>query len=328
MFNIFFIAIALLSVCVGLFVIWITYQLHKEYQLNYLSTYLYFQIFFFIYGVYGILGREIAQKILQQQISPYRTIETFGHFFVFLGIPFLLFAWYMFIRLCHEIIDKKISRDFTLVIFFVLGCVFTAYGIIIGLLNLIDFGDKQSKLLSSISGYLFVILEVFVVFIALARIFVNAPKISDKKKRVALLNFAYLNLVGFGAGIIYVFFLSRHRTLGILYLFVFFAMNIPPLLYWRIYLRKNFVAPSLQITDELSWEQFIDKYKISKREEEVIRLICDGKTNKEICEILYISLQTVKDHIYRIFQKTDVKNRVLLINLIQSYKEKKGGSSS
>jgi len=42
--------------------------------------------------------------------------------------------------------------------------------------------------------------------------------------------------------------------------------------------------------------------------------------NKEISDTLFISLQTVKDHIYRIFQKTDVKNRVQLINLIQSYK--------
>lgn len=328
MSNIFFTVIAVVSVCIGLFVIWVTYRLHRKYQLNYLSTYLYFQIFFFVFGVYGILGREIAQKILQQQGSADRTVETFGHFFVFLGIPFLLFAWYMFVRLCHEIIDKKISWDTTLIIFFVLGFVFTAYGVIIGLLNLTDFGVTQFKLLSTISGFLYVFLEVFVIFMALTRIFVNAPKISDKHKRVALQSFASLNLVGLGAGIVLFFFLSRHRALGILYLFVFFAKNILPLFYWRTYLRRHFVAPALPTTDEAAWEQFVDKYKISKREEEVVRLICDGKTNKEISDILYISLQTVKDHVYRIFQKTDVKNRVLLINLILGTKEKKGDGIS
>ncbi len=323
MSNVFFIAIAVISVCIGLFIIWVTYRLHRKYQLNYLSSYLYFQIFFFVFGVYGILGREIAQKILLQQGSVDRTVETFGHFFVFLGIPFLLFAWYMFIRLCHEIIDKKISWDTSLVIFFVLGFVFTAYGIIIGLLNLTDFGDTQFKLLSTTSGFLYVFLEVFVIFMALMRIFVNAPRISDKHKRVALMNFASLNLVGLGAGVVLFVFLNQHRTLGILYLFVFFVRNFPPLLYWRAYLRKHFIAPSLPTADEAVWERFVDKYKISKREEEVVRLICDGKTNKEISEILYISLQTVKDHVYRIFQKTDVKNRVLLINLILGTKENK-----
>lgn len=321
MSNIFFVAIAVISISIGLFVIWVTYKLHKKYQLNYLSTYLYFQIFFFVFGVYGILGKEIAQKILRQQDSVDRSIESFGHFFVFLGIPFLLFAWYMFVRLCHEIIDQKISWDMSLVIFFVLGFVFTAYGTIIGLLNLVEVGDTQFKLLSKISGFLYVFLEVFVIFMALTRIFINSPKISDKNKRVALQSFASLNLVGLGAGIILFLFLNQHRTFGILYLFVFFVRNIPPLLSWRAYLRRHFVASALPATGEAVWQRFVNRYKISKREEEVVRLICDGKTNKEISEILYISLQTVKDHVYRIFQKTDVKNRVLLINLVLGTKE-------
>lgn len=44
-------------------------------------------------------------------------------------------------------------------------------------------------------------------------------------------------------------------------------------------------------------------------------LIVGGKTNKEIADELFISLQTVKDHVYRIFKKTNVKNRVHLVNL-------------
>jgi DNA-binding CsgD family transcriptional regulator len=67
-------------------------------------------------------------------------------------------------------------------------------------------------------------------------------------------------------------------------------------------------------------KQFFDEFKISRREEEVIQLLSEGKRNKEISEALFVSLQTVKDHIYRIYQKTDVKNRVQLINLIQSFK--------
>ena len=57
------------------------------------------------------------------------------------------------------------------------------------------------------------------------------------------------------------------------------------------------------------------KYNISKREIEVIQLICEGLTNKEIAEKLFISIDTVKDHNSRIFQKTDVKNRTQLAKL-------------
>ncbi len=65
-----------------------------------------------------------------------------------------------------------------------------------------------------------------------------------------------------------------------------------------------------------------EKYKITKREKEVIGLICQGKTNKEIADKLFISVETVKDHNYKIFQKTGVKNRTQLVNLINNFKNK------
>jgi len=132
--------------------------------------------------------------------------------------------------------------------------------------------------------------------------------------------FAFLNMFVFCTGIILFLFAQRSNTLASIHLLVFISGNIPPVLYWRAYLKKHFIAPAIQKTDTLTWNQFIQEFKISKREEEVIRQLCEGKTNKEISDDLFISLQTVKDHIYRIYQKTDVKNRVQLINLIQSYK--------
>jgi DNA-binding CsgD family transcriptional regulator len=58
-------------------------------------------------------------------------------------------------------------------------------------------------------------------------------------------------------------------------------------------------------------------FGISKREQEVIQLICRGLTNQEIADTLFISLKTVKDHNYHIFQKTGVRNRVELVQLAQ-----------
>jgi DNA-binding CsgD family transcriptional regulator len=63
-----------------------------------------------------------------------------------------------------------------------------------------------------------------------------------------------------------------------------------------------------------------EKYNITKREMEVINLICLGKTNKEIADQLFISIDTVKDHNYKIFQKTGVKNRTQLVKLVNDLK--------
>jgi DNA-binding NarL/FixJ family response regulator len=70
----------------------------------------------------------------------------------------------------------------------------------------------------------------------------------------------------------------------------------------------------------LSFEDFCSKYDISPRESDIIREICNGLSNKEISERLFISLQTVKDHTHRIYIKTNVRSRVQLINLVKDIK--------
>lgn len=49
--------------------------------------------------------------------------------------------------------------------------------------------------------------------------------------------------------------------------------------------------------------------QLSRREQEVLKLIAQGKTNKEIGDELYISEKTVKNHITNIFRKIGVADR-------------------
>jgi DNA-binding CsgD family transcriptional regulator len=63
--------------------------------------------------------------------------------------------------------------------------------------------------------------------------------------------------------------------------------------------------------------QICSESNISKREKEIIELVIRGKTNKEIADELYISTKTVKYHLYNVFQKMGVKNRLQLINSIR-----------
>jgi DNA-binding CsgD family transcriptional regulator len=68
--------------------------------------------------------------------------------------------------------------------------------------------------------------------------------------------------------------------------------------------------------------EFLSQYGISNREHEIILLICEGFSNKEIGERLFISLSTVKTHVYNIYKKLDVRNRTKLLSVLQG-----GGSS-
>lgn len=56
-------------------------------------------------------------------------------------------------------------------------------------------------------------------------------------------------------------------------------------------------------------------YKLTEREVEVINLIWDGKTNKEISDILNITLSTTKFHIGNIYIKLNVNSRTQVFML-------------
>lgn len=56
-------------------------------------------------------------------------------------------------------------------------------------------------------------------------------------------------------------------------------------------------------------------YKLSEKEKEIIELLKAGKIYKEIAEVMCISVNTVKSHVYRIYKKCGINNRIELFSL-------------
>ena len=52
---------------------------------------------------------------------------------------------------------------------------------------------------------------------------------------------------------------------------------------------------------------------LSEREQEVLRLIAEGKSNTEIAQELVIGVSTVKTHINHIFSKLNATSRILAV---------------
>ena len=52
---------------------------------------------------------------------------------------------------------------------------------------------------------------------------------------------------------------------------------------------------------------------LTKREMEVLRLIAEGKSNKEIADLLFISIRTAQNHRANIMSKLDIKNTADLV---------------
>lgn len=67
-----------------------------------------------------------------------------------------------------------------------------------------------------------------------------------------------------------------------------------------------YLSPKKEFTPN---EAEIENLAISKRELEVLQLMALGLSNQEIAERLFVSLNTVKTHSGKVFEKLDVKRR-------------------
>ena len=61
----------------------------------------------------------------------------------------------------------------------------------------------------------------------------------------------------------------------------------------------------------------LDNTFLTNREIEILKFISKGYTNKQLCDELFISLNTVKTHITNIFNKLNVRNRTQAIKKIK-----------
>ena len=60
-----------------------------------------------------------------------------------------------------------------------------------------------------------------------------------------------------------------------------------------------------------------ERFDLTKREMEVLVLILQGKSNRDIERLLFISNKTVRNHIYHLYQKMAVKSRLGLVNAVR-----------
>jgi DNA-binding CsgD family transcriptional regulator len=279
-------------------------KLRKKYHTEMYSALLYFQVFIFTFGLYGIWG----QVILKTYLSPYiegGTLARFTDFSMLLGLPFLVFAWLMLIRVaCY--ISGRVCTTWFIMIFLVAN-----FSILVTLGYFISENENSmaSFLLKSYFMAMNLIYAVYCFTIILIK--GNHETAYDKNDRriiaPALASIMVIQCIP-------LFFYKGGTIPGLIFILVFFTGNIFLPFYISYFARISTIRPVP--AENISFAEFCARYEVSPRESEIIREICNGLSNKEISEKLFISLQTVKDHTHRIYIKTNVRSRAQLMNLV------------
>jgi len=84
----------------------------------------------------------------------------------------------------------------------------------------------------------------------------------------------------------------------------------------KTYVNKRLLKKKVKVSRE---DTFTLRYRLTVREREVLQLLLDEASNREIGEMLKISTRTVETHRKNIMLKLDVKNNIGLIKKSLSY---------
>lgn len=291
-----------------------TLQLYQRSRLRYLKIHNWIFILFNYMIFMGLalnyfqfnLGRQLTAGLIRKIFHVY-------HFNLSVTSCLLLFG---FILLSHELLRTEWPRGWKLGFFLTFG-VLIALQTVCSLLTLSMGGFPLYILFLAVVALSTEIIVLAVVI----RIFLAASSMPGLEKQRSLRRFALVILAIFLPNIILNIFQFFNRVSLPLYVLLIsiqmLAINLLPLLFMKGFIRRMFPEHAFENGTRRPAEHLFQQYHISRREREIVQLICRGKSNREIEEELFISLQTVKDHVHSIFRKTGVRNRVQLANLFR-----------
>jgi DNA-binding CsgD family transcriptional regulator len=282
-------------------------RLRNRYHHSIFSTLLYFQVFIFTFGFYGIWGQVVIKAFLSEYMSAELLLK-FCDISMLMGLPFLVFAWLMLIQFSFGISGREINN------WFVPCFLLINFSLII----ILGYFVPKTTTLKPITLIKYYFISMHFIYSLISSLLIAFPG-----KGKSIIHDYDTRRIGPGIFIVMVLqclpllFYGSQTYIAVIFTIAFFTGNtfLPVYLNYGTLFTVFISAPE----KNLSFEEFCKKFEVSPRETDIVREICNGLSNKEISEKLFISLQTVKDHTHRIYTKTNVKSRVQLIYLFREH---------
>jgi DNA-binding CsgD family transcriptional regulator len=296
----------IVSFTVGAYTALLFYRHNSSSKESYIQSLFYHQVLLLIFGFYGLVGSVLLSNFLLKYYVNLDIIKKAVSLVFYMSYPFMIASVFMLIKAGIELLGKKVKMlwiilYFILMVLVALILVFTIDEILIDF-NYRNFVSPKYLLFLFFEGVLIVVFCIF----SFITVF--------KKKHSVYIKAVFVYYLVYHVFVSIVFLMSNYLDIARIY-FV--------LLYFTGNIFLVFLIPKIQLSTQTkengaNYESLYLRYEITKREREIIQEICAGKTNQEIADTLFISLQTVKDHIHNIFRKVEVKNRIQLRNIFSN----------
>jgi DNA-binding CsgD family transcriptional regulator len=283
-----------------------TFQLYKIYRhyflLNLVRYIIFFNLFifsqlFFVYAYVNILN-DYPSFVVQRILLIHKIFDFLTQF----GIA------YYFFSILFDFLGKEVSPCFKKNIRAIM--VLLILGYLLGIVTYFASSTSTIFMLTKmISEYIFIvfILSILVYFL------IHTINIKDLSKRKAVNLFGYFYLTSFAVDVLaLLFFNNKELFITILSLLI----NIFPIIWLKFVYLKYYIFPDSALKDINPVSLLSERYGITNREMEILQLLINGKSNKEIEDLLFISINTVKNHVSCLFKKLGINSRGQLMNLV------------
>jgi DNA-binding CsgD family transcriptional regulator len=301
--------------CLGLTVasVLVSRQLLSTYASEFLRHHFYYLVAFHAFAFYGLWGQILTRSLLAAIDADAAVVDRVSGILPVLGVPFLFVSWVMLLGMACSMFGKTFKPAWHSL--HVVALVALLAGSWLAAMET----ESPAGRLALIEAVAMVGIELyyFSVFLVLAWRFRAAV---EADKRRVLLTFAVLLAGAYAARSLLAGLVLVDVRLGVLALLAVHASNLPPLLYLRAKADRVFAPVKAEQATKLGMEHALDHYGVTKRERQIVEKICLGKTNKQIADELYISLQTVKDHTHRIYSKLGINSRMQLVQVMNAAK--------
>ncbi len=305
---IFCFAIAVASVVIG-------HGFILTYNTEFHRNYFYYLVTFFGFAFYAIWGQLLMRVLLTSMDTGSAEIEMIANFLPILGVPFLLISWIMLLKMGYALVDIPVKNRLLQIHFIIF---FLVIPIAWGLYTLLHKAKWHEGMQLAYAQIGFTMFTELVYVILFSGIVIRFSKKQNKANKKIVGRFTLLMVLGLLLRICVVpFYFSSPWILAPLIL-IYFLSNLIPLFYLK--LNSDLAFKPVHAENPIAKKKALiyEKYQITKREREIVEQICQGKTNQQIADELFISLQTVKDHTHRIYTKIGINGRMKLVQLVNA----------
>jgi DNA-binding CsgD family transcriptional regulator len=300
----------LISLILGVVAVILVFRLAQQNDNSFLNNYLIFLTLAVITGFcdWIILNWTL---VLVKGISADTADLIYHIFWDLVGFPAYLFAFFFLVKAINHLAGIPMRKLYqklflTLLIFIIVLNYIGLY------LRIKDSPYVFSKAIWTI--YTIIWPVAFLAFLA----FSSFRRVKNGKTRPG--GYSSFVLIHFAGFLIWTLLSLLPLNLGEgrhLIIFAFFLTLFVPALYLSIR-RKEFPG-SLLIKVDSGLEQSLRDHGFSPREIELAMLLMAGKSNQEISDELFVSVQTVKNYISKMYRKAGVSSRTQFVAIFARY---------